>query len=217
MHENDKHMKHHKKESPETKTVEIPVTPDIKIVEDSVAPQGELIADKDAAPCSQQVADLEIKLADAEKKCAELEDKMLRILADYDNFRKRTIKEKAEWNDLSQNQILESILPVLDNFDLALKSIPEDLANHQFIQGIMLVDKQLHDILAKNGLTEIDSVNQPFDPNLHEAMMVVETIDVPDNTVVDEIRKGYLRKDKVIRHAMVRVAQNITLKPTSES
>ena len=127
------------------------------------------------------------------------------------------LKKKRNGTDLSQNQILESILPVLDNFDLALKSIPEDLANHQFIQGILLVDKQLHDILAKYGLTEIESIHQPFDPNLHEAMMVVETNDVPDNTVVDEIRKGYLRKDKVIRHAMVRVAQNITLKPNSES
>ncbi len=155
----------------------------------------------------EKMAELEIQLEDANKKIKELQDKWLRSEADLDNFRKRVNKEKVEWREFYHEEILEEILPVLDNFDRALLTNLEGEEARKFAEGIILVDKQLHEILSKHGLNEIESVGKPFNPHFHEAIMTIETEEHPENTVVEEVRKGYLREDKVIRPAMVKVSK----------
>jgi molecular chaperone GrpE len=147
-------------------------------------------------------------LEQAQSQYNEIKDKYLRLAADYDNFRKRTQKERLELRDRYHLDVLEDLLPVLDNFDLALKSVPETVEAKKFAEGIVLVDKQLHEILSQYGLKEIEAIGKPFDPHYHEAVMTVENYDYPDQTVLEEIRKGYIKEDKVIRPSLVKVAIN---------
>lgn len=145
-------------------------------------------------------------LEELKSQYADLNDKFLRLAADYQNFRKRTQKERLELRDRYHQDVLEDILPVLDNFDLALNSVPENEEARNFAEGIILVDKQLHEILNRYGLKEIESVGKPFDPNYHEAMMTVDSQEHPDQTVLEEIRKGYIKDEKVVRHSLVKVS-----------
>ena len=147
------------------------------------------------------------ELTELHKKLAELEDNHLRTLADYDNYRKRMQKDRLEWRQNYHLEIIEEILPVLDNFDLALKSIPDSKDVKQFSDGIILVDKQLHDILTQHNLREIEALGKPFDPHLHEAMQIIDNADYPEHTVIEEIRKGYLFGERVIRPSLVKVSK----------
>lgn len=140
---------------------------------------------------------------------AEVEDyksRYLRAQADFDNFRRRSRQEKEEFAAYANTKIIEELLPVLDTFEMALKT-SEDTDTKTLLVGVEMVHRQLITALNNYGLQPIEAVGQSFDPNLHEGVMQVESGEHPANTVVEEMRKGYKLKDKVIRPSMVKVSQ----------
>jgi molecular chaperone GrpE (heat shock protein) len=157
----------------------------------------------------KKIAELEAAVAEKVKTIDDLKDKWLRASADFDNYRKRVIKEKGEWREVAQEEIIAELLPVIDNFDRALASMLTTIPNEHvaFAEGMQLVHKHFVDILTKHKITVIDCVGKPFDPHFHEAVMTVPTAEYPEDTVVEEIQKGYLHHDKVIRPSMVKVSK----------
>ena len=139
----------------------------------------------------------------ADPQVARQEDKYLRLAAEYDNYRKRTAKEKeSAWTD-SKAETAAAFLPVYDNLERALK---QDTADEAFKKGVEMTMTQLKDILAKLGITEIPALGQTFDPNLHNAVMHVEDESLGENTVAEVFQAGFQCGEKVIRFAMVKVA-----------
>lgn len=144
-----------------------------------------------------------------EELIAELEDyksRYYRAQADFDNFRRRSRQEKEEFAAYANNKILEELLTVLDTFEMALKT-PETADTKTLLVGVDMVHRQLLTVLGNYGLTPIEAVGQAFDPNFHEGIMTVASTDHPANTVVEELRKGYKVKDKVLRPAMVKISE----------
>jgi molecular chaperone GrpE len=135
----------------------------------------------------------------------ELQDKLIRQMAEFDNFRKRTEKEKAQMFEIGAKSIIEKILPVIDNFERGLGAISEEEKEGAFAQGIEKIYKQMVNSLEEAGVKEIDAVGKEFDPNLHNAVMHAEDEDLGENIVSDVFQKGYLYKDTVVRHSMVKV------------
>ena len=139
-------------------------------------------------------------------KIADLEDRLKRQIAEFDNFRKRTEKEKSAMFDMGVRHIVEAILPTIDNFERGLKSIPEDKEAKAFYDGMEMIYKQMIKVLSDVGVTAIDCIDKEFDLNLHNAVMHVEDEAYGNNIVIEEFQKGYKYKDTVIRHSMVKVA-----------
>ena len=139
-------------------------------------------------------------------EAAELNDKYLRLCAEYDNFRKRTAKERESVYVDAVSDTLANILPVLDNLERAAQYNTEDMAESQLGKGLELTLKSFAELLSKMGVSEIEAVGKPFDPNLHNAVMHVEDETVGENEVVEVFMKGYAKGDKVLRYAMVKVA-----------
>lgn len=138
-----------------------------------------------------------------EQQIEELTDRLKRSMAEFDNFRKRTEKEKASMYVIGAKEIVEKILPVVDNFERGLAQAPEGDA---FADGMKMIYKQLMTTLNDLGVKAIDAVGQEFDPNFHNAVMHVDDEAVGENIVVEELQKGYTYKDFVVRHSMVKVA-----------
>ena len=138
-----------------------------------------------------------------EQKYNDVNEKYMRTLAEYDNYRKRTIKEKETIYPEAKAIVIEKILPVLDNFTRALESAENKDA---FYEGIVMLKKQLDDTLASLGVEEIKAVGEEFNPELHNAVMHVDDEEKGENVVVEEFQKGYKIGDRVIRHSMVKVA-----------
>lgn len=136
----------------------------------------------------------------------ELTDRLRRSMAEFDNFRKRTEKEKSAMFEIGAKDIVERILPVIDNFERGLASVPEDVKGTSFAEGMEMIYKQLLKNLEEAGVKPIEAVGQPFDPNFHNAVMHVEDEEQGENVVVQEFQKGYLYRDSVVRHSMVQVA-----------
>lgn len=132
-------------------------------------------------------------------------DRLARLQAEFDNFRKRTAREQLEYRDYAVAEALKSFLPILDSLDRASKSEVSDV--EQIRSGIELIDRQFHDALAKLGVQPIPAEGQPFDPNFHQAIQMEDTDEAPDNTVIGEFQRGYKIKDRLLRPAMVRVAR----------
>ena len=147
----------------------------------------------------------EVKETIEKEKYDELYDKYLRLMAEYDNFKKRTQKEKEELFDYATADTIEKLLPVIDNLQRALDSIKEEEKN-TFSDGVEMVYKQILEIFEKLNVSEIEAVGKEFDPNLHNAVMHVEDENLDANTIVEEFMKGYKHKEKVIRYSMVKVA-----------
>ncbi|HEX9981670.1 MAG TPA: nucleotide exchange factor GrpE [Thermoanaerobaculia bacterium] len=133
----------------------------------------------------------------------DLRNRYLRTLADFDNFRKRTDREKADFFKYALAGTFKDILPVLDNFERALDHAAE---GDEFHKGVLMIYKQLYDILQKNGLRSIDESDVRFDPNIHEAVVREEDSNVPSHTVVAVLQKGYFLHDRLLRPALVKVA-----------
>jgi molecular chaperone GrpE len=131
-----------------------------------------------------------------------LRDQLLRSLADFDNFRKRTERERADFHRYATANLLRDLLPVLDNFERALSHAPDE----EFGRGVALIYKQLMDTLTRHGLRPIEEANVPFDPNIHEGVMREETDAYPSHTVMEVLQKGYFLHDRLLRPAMVKVA-----------
>ena len=136
----------------------------------------------------------------------ELTDRVRRTMADFDNFRKRTEKEKSAMFEIGAKDIIERILPVIDNFERGLASVPEDAKGSAFAEGMEMIYKQLLKNLEEAGVKPIQAAGQPFDPNFHNAVMHIEDENLGENVVAVELQKGYMYRDSVVRHSMVQVA-----------
>ncbi len=140
-----------------------------------------------------------------DEQIAELTDRVKRQLAEFENFRNRTEKEKSQMYTVGARDVIEKLLPVVDNFERGLKSIPEDQKDGPVASGMEMIYKQLITVLTDLGVTPIEAVGQEFDPNLHNAVMHAEDEELGENTVSEEFQKGYKYKDAVLRHSMVKV------------
>ena len=141
-----------------------------------------------------------------DEKIEELTDKLTRQMAEFDNFRKRTEKEKSQMYEVGAKDIIEKILPVVDNFERGLDAVKEEEKEDPFVQGMEKVYKHLVTTLEGIEVKPIEAVGQPFDPNFHNAVMHVEDESLGENIVAEELQKGYMYRDSVVRHSMVKVA-----------
>ena len=205
----------------ESKTMEQePVTQEEEIVvEDTKAEDISETADQEEAQTEPETAEEDAgtdkkgffgkkkeKKDKKDEQIAELTDKLKRQLAEFENFRNRTDKEKSQMYTVGAKDVIEKILPVLDNFERGLKSIPEDQKDGPVASGMEMIYKQLITVLSDLGVTPIEAVGQEFDPNLHNAVMHAEDEGLGENIVAEEFQKGYKYKDTVLRHSMVKVA-----------
>lgn len=140
-----------------------------------------------------------------DEKIEELNDRLMRTMAEFDNFRKRSEKEKAQMFEIGAKNIVEKILPVIDNFERGLGTITEEEKEEAFVQGIEKIYKQLLSTLEDAGVKAIAAVGEQFDPNFHNAVMHTEDENEGENVITDEFQKGYMYKESVVRHSMVKV------------
>ena len=141
-----------------------------------------------------------------DEQIEELTDKVKRQMAECDNFRKRTEKEKSQMYDMGAKTIVEKILPVIDNFERGLAAVPEDNKEDAFVVGMDKIYRQMLTVLEEAGVKPIEAVGAEFDPNFHNAVMHVEDETLGENVVAEELQKGYMYRDTVVRHSMVKVA-----------
>lgn len=146
------------------------------------------------------------KIAALEEKVAELEDRKKRQMAEFENFRKRTDKEKSQMFETGAKSVIEKILPVIDNFERGLAAIEPDNKD-SFYDGMCMIHKQMLSELEKIGVTPIETVGKEFDPNFHNAVMQVESEEFESGIVAQELQKGYMYRDAVVRYSMVAVVQ----------
>lgn len=146
------------------------------------------------------------KKADAAReKIAELEDRVKRQLAEFENFRNRSEKEKQAMFEVGAKSVIEKILPVIDNFERGLATVPEEQQGDAFVEGMNKIYRQIMTELENIGVKPIEAVGCEFDPNLHNAVMQVENEELESGTVAQELQKGYTYRDSVVRHSMVSV------------
>lgn len=136
----------------------------------------------------------------------EYQGRALRAQADFDNFRRRTQKEKEELAQYATSKLVTELLPVLDNFERALLTAPGTTETDAYAKGVNMIFRQLEGVLKSEGLTAMETVGQPFNPEYHQAIMQVESEEYEEGIVTEEVQKGYLLKDKVLRPAMVKVS-----------
>lgn len=160
----------------------------------------------DGTTSNPAVSQLEAEIERLKMENATYLDRAARLQAEFDNYRKRSAREQQEFRDYALVDALKQVLPILDSLDRALKT--ENSSTEDFRAGVELIDRQFHDMLSRLGVEAVVAAGQPFDPNLHQAIQMVDTDEVPDNHVVDELQRGYRIKDRLLRPAMVRVAQN---------
>ena len=141
-----------------------------------------------------------------DEKIEELTDRVRRQMAEFDNFRKRTEKEKTQMFETGAKRIVEKILPVVDNFERGRAAVTEEEKGTPFVEGMEKIYKQMMTVLEEAGVKPIEAVGQEFDPNLHNAVMHVEDEEFGENIIAEEFQKGYTYRDSVVRHSMVKVA-----------
>ncbi|MBB6636205.1 nucleotide exchange factor GrpE [Cohnella thailandensis] len=146
------------------------------------------------------------RLEELRKQAEEANGRFLRAQADFDNYRRRTLKEKEELAQYASIKLIGSLLPVVDNFGRALATGGESADVQSFAKGVDMIYRQLWQVLEGEGLKEMEAVGQPFDPEFHQAIMQVESDEYEEGTVVEVVQAGYILKDKVIRPAMVKVS-----------
>lgn len=155
---------------------------------------------------SPETDEVQQELHEAQQKAEEYLDLLRRTQADFINFRRRMSQEQAEVRTTAQIALLNQLLPVLDDFERALEATPEDLAQHPWVQGLLLVARRLTTQLDQLGVRQVGAPGEPFDPRLHEAVTLAERADVPEGTIVQVMRSGYMLGDRIIRPAQVVVA-----------
>ena len=141
-----------------------------------------------------------------DEKIEELTDRVKRQMAEFENFRKRTEKEKSSMYEMGARDIIERILPVIDNFERGLAVIPEDKKADPIAEGMEKIYKQIQKVFEEAGVKPIEAAGKEFDPNFHNAVMHVEDESLGENIVAEELQKGYMYRDSVVRHSMVKVA-----------
>lgn len=193
-----------KKDKMETKDTNENVSEELNETSTEERPQE---VEKEAAETISEEESCEEKEKDARDiKIEELNDRLIRNMAEFDNFRKRSEKEKQSMFDMGARSIAEKLLPVVDNFERGLKTVPEDKEAKLFFDGMDMIYKQLLKNLEEAGVKAIDCVGKEFNPDFHNAVMHVEDESLGENTVVEELQKGYMYKDSVLRYSMVKVA-----------
>lgn len=173
----------------------------IKGLEMELKAQSEIIDELNA-----KAKDAEAKIAAAEEAAATANDKYQRLMAEFENMRKRTEKETAHMYDVGAKEVLEKLLPVIDNFERAQMAVTEEQKDDPFVQGVDRIYKQMLDYLTSVKVAPMNAEGQEFDPELHNAVMHIEDDMYNDNVVVEELQKGYMYKEEVLRHSMVKVA-----------
>lgn len=160
------------------------------------------------SPESQEVKDLRSKLETKTGEAEENYDRLLRVSAEFENFKKRTTREMAELKKYANQSLLRELLPIIDNLDLAIKAASEaaDSTDACLLDGVELTRKEILKVFENFHVEPIDALGKPFDPNFHEAVMREESDEHPENTVVNELQKGYLMHDRLLRPSMVVVA-----------
>lgn len=189
----DENTEEVKEETVETETVE-----ETEATEEKKEAKETKKADKKKAKADKKNEAMQAKID-------ELEDRVKRQMAEFENFRKRTDKEKAMMFETGAKSVIEKILPVVDNFERGLATIPEDDENSAFANGMKMIYKQMMDELDKLGVKPIEAVGQEFDPNFHNAVMQVESEEYESGVVAQELLKGYMYHESVVRHSMVAV------------
>lgn len=163
-------------------------------------------SENQSQPVNVATAELETELERLRSERATYLDRLARLQAEFDNFRKRNAKEQQDFRDYALADALKQFLPILDSLDRATRA--ENVSAPDFRAGIELIDRQFHDVLSKLGVEPISATGNPFDPTYHQAIQMVETEDEKDNHVLDELQRGYKLRDRLLRPAMVRVASN---------
>ena len=193
---------------------------------DTPGPSGDTLAeDSQDAPVQgarpDPVAQLESELTAARLEASQWQDRFLRKAAEFDNFRKRSEKEKLDLSRTAKSAVLVEILPILDSCERALQSFDRVTADGpelvRYREGVELLYRQLNDLLSLQGVTAMEVVGKPFDPHLHEALGREETADHEENTIIDELRRGYLFQDRLLRPAQVRVTSRPQPKDESDT
>jgi molecular chaperone GrpE len=157
---------------------------------------------------AERIEQLERELEEARRADEEHRNNWHRSAADFANYKRRTDEERATLSQFANAVLIGKLLSVLDDFDRALESVPAEQAHDPWAEGVQLVERKLRNVLESEGVTPIEAVGQPFDPNLHEAVVHEDTADHPDNQVIGELQRGYRLHDRVIRPSLVRVANN---------
>ncbi len=158
----------------------------------------------------------EEKVKELEASLASERDRYIRLYAEFENYRKRVQKEKEEILKYSVEPVIGDLLTVLDNLEMALEHASRDSDPGSLIEGVELTLREFKKVIGKYGVEEIEALGKPFDPNVHHAMSQIERSDVQNNTIVEEYRKGYLLKDRVLRPSLVAVSRNVETKPGNE-
>lgn len=197
------------KEKKEKETVETPEVNAEEVKEEAI--QSETDVEASDNPEENQTEETDDKVANREQQklkdqIAELNDKVVRQMAEFDNFRKRSEKEKQQMFETGAKSVIEKILPIVDNFERGIAALSDEEKDGQFAQGVVMVYKQLMDELEKMEVKPIEAVGKEFDPNLHNAVMHIEDENLGENTIAQELQKGYTYRDQVVRHSMVQVA-----------
>lgn len=163
-------------------------------------------AASEAAAMQEEIEALKGQVEKLTGDLQEKKDRLLRLQADFDNFRRRSAKEREEISAVVTQNFCKDMLPLLDNFERAMAAETKDV--EAFQKGVEMIFTQLQEVLKKNGLEQIEAVGQKFDPNFHQAVMRVEDPEKEDDTVAQELQKGYMVKGRVIRPSMVQVVSN---------
>ena len=176
---------------------------DTKTEQTSVETEAE---DIQAEASNESEDEASVKKDKKDEKIDELTDKYKRLFAEFDNFRKRTDTEKAGMYAEGERAVLVKVLNIVDNFERAIASVPEDLKGNSYVEGMEKIYRSTLDTLKELGTEPIETVGKEFDANLHNAVMHVEDESVGENIIVEEFQKGYMFRDKVLRYSMVKVA-----------
>ncbi|WP_339243228.1 nucleotide exchange factor GrpE [Paenibacillus sp. FSL F4-0243] len=172
-------------------------------------PEADVVSETDsftAEEISEGASDTGSEVKRLQDLADEYQGRALRAQADFDNFRRRTQKEKEELAQYATSKLVTELLSVLDNFERALVTTPSSPESEAFVKGVNMIFRQLDGVLKSEGLTAMETVGQPFNPEYHQAIMQVESEEYEEGIVTEEVQKGYLLKDKVLRPAMVKVS-----------
>jgi molecular chaperone GrpE len=195
------------KELQENLTYEKEQEAEENLINEAASADADQTVDEQPAEVKDELALANERIAELEAKLQEMENRYLRLHADFDNFRRRTRLDFEAAEKYRAQSLVTDILPALDNFERALKVEAEDDKTKSILQGMEMVYRSLIEALKKEGVEVIEAVGKPFDPHLHQAVMQVEDSNYEPNTVVEEFQKGYKLKDRVIRPSMVKVSQ----------
>jgi len=178
-------------------------TPELEVSQET-----EPIQDLDAEAMQAQLEELGKQIEQERKSAEEARNQYLRTLADFQNFRRRSEEQKGEIGQFANRELILGLLPIIDNFERALAAAEKSQSYESLVGGVGLTLRQILDYLKKNGVDPIDAVGKEFDPNFHEAVMRVDDGEHPENTVVDELQRGYTMHARVLRPSMVKVARS---------